>query len=77
MVIRISPLADAPPFDPPGHRGVGRYDSAHFTAETVRKVINRTQLPASMRYLAGDLMTGSPAQDRIFPSPRQKGEATS
>lgn len=106
MGMRISRLADATPFDPPGHRGVGpvrllggdaaptdgvtvalshylpggeaemapqpaetvyvvldgelvmtsegaeetlrRYDSAHFTAGTVRSVVNRTQLPASM-----------------------------
>ncbi len=106
MGMRITRLADATPFDPPGHRGVGplqlqdgktlptdgitvalshylpggqadmapqpaetvyvvvdgelvvisegaeealsRYDSAHFTAGTVRQVINRTPLPASM-----------------------------
>ncbi len=106
MGMHITRLADAKPFDPPGHRGVGPvrlqggeaaptegitvvlshylpggqaelapqptetvyvvvagelvvisegteetlrlYDSAHFTAGTLRQVINRTQLPASM-----------------------------
>lgn len=106
MSMRITRLADAEPFDPPGHRGVGPvrlqggeatptedvtvalshylpggqaemapqpaetiyvvvagqvvvvsegteetlfpYDSVHFTAGTVRQVINRTQLPASI-----------------------------
>ncbi len=106
MGMRITRLADATPFDPPGHRGVGpfrlqgadstptesvlvslshylpggeaemapqpaetiyvitdgelvmisegaqetlrRYDSVHFTTGTVRRVVNRTQLPASM-----------------------------
>src|SRR3954469_7932405 len=103
MGMRITRLADATPFDPPGHQGVGpvrlqageadgvtvvlshyqpggeaemapqpaetvyvllegelvmisdgaeetlrRYDSVHFTAGTVRQVVNRTQLPASM-----------------------------
>lgn len=104
--MHINRLANAKPFDPPGHRGVGPvrllggeaastegiavvlshylpggeaemapqpaetvyvvvagelvvisegteetlrlYDSAHFTAGTLRQVINRTQLPASM-----------------------------
>ena len=106
MSMHITRLADAKPFDPPGHRGVGpfrlvggepastegisvvlshylpggqaemapqpvetvyvlvagelvmisegkeetlrQYDSVHFTAGTIRQVVNRTQLPASM-----------------------------
>ncbi len=106
MGMRITRLADATPFEPAGHRGVGPlrlrggeaaptegitvalshylpggqadmspqpvetvyvmvagelvmisegteetlrlYDSAHFTAGTLRQVVNRTQLPASM-----------------------------
>lgn len=106
MSMRITRLAEAEPFDPPGHRGVGPlrlqggeatpttgvtvalshylpggqaelapqpaetvyvvvagelamisdgteetlrpYDSAHFTAGTLRQVINRSQLPASL-----------------------------
>ncbi len=105
MAMRITRLADATPFDPPGHHGVGPlrlqgdegtpaavnvvlshylpggqaemapqpaetvyvivagelvmisdgteetlrpYDSVHFTTGTVRQVVNRTQLPASM-----------------------------
>ncbi len=106
MSMRITRLADATPFDPPGHTGVGPvrlqggeaaptegmtvalshylpggqaemspqpaetvyvvvtgelavisegaeetlglYDSVHFTAGTLRQVINRTPLPASM-----------------------------
>ncbi|WP_338176227.1 cupin domain-containing protein [Candidatus Dormiibacter inghamiae] len=106
MGMHITRLADAKPFDPPGHRGVGPvrlqggetaptegitvalshylpggqaemapqpaetvyvvvagelvvisegteetlrlYDSAHFTAGTLRQVTNRTQLPASI-----------------------------
>ena len=106
MGMRITRLADATPFDPPGHRGVGpvrlqggeaspteavtvvlshylpggeaemavqptetvyvvvagelamisdgteetlrAYDSVHFSAGTVRSVINRSNVPASM-----------------------------
>ncbi|MDL4818610.1 cupin domain-containing protein [Actinomadura opuntiae] len=101
MAMRVTRLADATPFDPPGHRGVGPvrlqdgetvtvvlshylpggraemapqptetvyvvvageltmisegtektlrpHDSAHFTPGTVRQVVNRTHLPASM-----------------------------
>lgn len=106
MAMRITRLADAIPFDPPGHHGVAPvrlhggqtapteglsvalshylpggqaepgpqpvetvyvvvggelvmisegaevtlypYDCAHFTAGTVRQVVNRTRLPASM-----------------------------
>ncbi len=111
MGMRITHLADATPYDPPGHRGVGPvrlqggeetstegvmvalshflpggaaemaplatemvyvvvagelvvisegteealgvFDSVHFTAGTVRSVVNRTQLPASMLVIRG------------------------
>jgi mannose-6-phosphate isomerase-like protein (cupin superfamily) len=111
MTMRITRLADATLFDPPGHHGVGPvrlrggetapdegivvalshylpggqaemapqpvetvyvvvagelvmisdgteetlrlYDSVHFTAGTVRQVVNRTRLPASMLVIRG------------------------
>ncbi len=121
MGMQVTRLADAEPFDPPGHRGVGPvrlqggddspgsavtvtlshylpggeaamapqpaetvyvllagelvmiteeteatlqpYDSVRFTAGTVRRVVNRTHLPASMLVIRPAVSSAAPGRD--------------